>query len=92
MNLSGTEDVVATYTAEGRKNRAVIRLEEIEKISSLHKKEALQNIPLRKILSLFNLLHRQLSTQNKQSRINCYRVTLIIVRCDKTIILNTSSE
>lgn len=39
VNLSGTADVKAIFTAEGRKNRAVIKLEEIEKISSLHRKE-----------------------------------------------------
>ncbi len=39
VNLNGTADVRATFTAEGRKNRAVVKLEEIEQISSLHRKE-----------------------------------------------------
>lgn len=38
VNLNGTADVKATFTAEGRKKNCIIKLEEIEKISSLHRK------------------------------------------------------
>ena len=36
LNLSGTSNVRAPFTAKGRKKDCVIKLEEIEKISSLH--------------------------------------------------------
>ena len=39
VNLNGTADVKATFTAEGRKKNCIIKLEEIEKISySVHRK------------------------------------------------------
>ena len=39
VNLNGTADVKATFTAEGRKKNCIIKLEEIEKISSVHRGE-----------------------------------------------------
>lgn len=59
VNLNGTADVRATFTAEGRKNRAVVKLEEIEQISSLHRKENEDNGMLLKNPLVFTFLHRQ---------------------------------
>lgn len=60
VNLNGTADVRATFTAEGRKNRAVIKLEEIEQISSLHRKENEDNGMFLKNPLVFTFLHRRL--------------------------------
>ena len=51
-------DVRATFTAEGRKNRAVVKLEEIEQISSLHRKENEGNGMFLKNPLVFTFLHR----------------------------------
>lgn len=59
VNLKGTADVRATFTAEGRKNRAVVKLEEIEQISSLHRKENEDNGMFLKNPLVFTFLHRQ---------------------------------
>lgn len=59
VNLNGTSDVKATFTAEGRKNRAVVKLEEIEQISSLHRKENEDNGMFLKNPLVFTFLHRQ---------------------------------
>lgn len=64
VNLNGTADVRATFTAEGRKNRAVVKLEEIEQISSLHRKEDEDNGMFLKNPLVFTFLYRQLSTRN----------------------------
>ena len=65
VNLNGTADVRATFTAEGRKNRAVVKLEEIEQISSLHRKENEDNGMFLKNPLVFTFLHRQrLRTNN----------------------------
>lgn len=61
VNLNGTADVRATFTAEGRKNRAVVKLEEIEQISSLHRKENEDNGMFLKNPLVFAFLHRQRS-------------------------------
>lgn len=61
VNLSGTADVKATFTAEGRKSRAVVKLEEIEQISSLHRKENEDNGMFLKNPLVFTFLHRLLS-------------------------------
>lgn len=61
VNLNGTADVRATFTAEGRKNRAVVKLEEIEQISSLHRKENEDNGMFLKNPLVFAFLHRQQS-------------------------------
>ena len=60
VNLTGTADVKATFTAEGRKSRAVVKLEEIEQISSLHRKENEDNGMFLKNPLVFTFLHRQL--------------------------------
>lgn len=65
VNLNGTADVRATFTAEGRKNRAVVKLEEIEQISSLHRKENEDNGMFLKNPLVFAFLHRQFSTINR---------------------------
>ena len=39
INLNGNTKARAVYTVEGRKKKNVIKLEEIEEISSLHRKE-----------------------------------------------------
>ena len=62
VNLNGTADVRATFTAEGRKNRAVVKLEEIEQISSLHRKENEDNGMFLKNPLVFAFLHRRLLT------------------------------
>ena len=59
VNLNGTADVRATFTAEGRKNRAVVKLEEIERISSLHRKENEDNGMFLKNPLVFTFLHRR---------------------------------
>lgn len=66
VNLNGTADVRATFTAEGRKNRAVVKLEEIEQISSLHRKENEDNGMFLKNPLVFAFLHRQLSKVSNQ--------------------------
>lgn len=66
VNLNGTADVRATFTAEGRKNRAVVKLEEIEQISSLHRKENEDNGMFLKNPLVFAFLHRLLL-----KRVNC---------------------
>ncbi|NBK78825.1 hypothetical protein D5272_09550 [bacterium D16-76] len=60
VNLTGTADVKATFTAEGRKSRAVVKLEEIEQISSLHRKENEDNGMFLKNPLVFTFLHRRL--------------------------------
>ncbi len=61
VNLNGTADVKATFTAEGRKKSCIIKLEEIEKISSLHRKENEDNAHLIKNPIVFTFLHRRRS-------------------------------
>ena len=64
VNLNGTADVKATFTAEGRKKSCIIKLEEIEKISSLHRKENEDNAHLIKNPIVFAFLHRLLSARH----------------------------
>ncbi len=66
VNLNGTADVRATFTAEGRKNRAVVKLEEIEQISSLHRKENEDNGMFLKNPLVFTFLHRQRLHRSEQ--------------------------
>ena len=61
VNLNGKPNVKATFTAEGRKKNCLIRLEEIERISSLHRKENESNAQLIKNPCLLTYLHRLLS-------------------------------
>ena len=58
VNLSGNTKARATYTVEGRKKKNVIRLEEIEEISSLHRKENEDATVLIQNPLIFALLHR----------------------------------
>ena len=64
VNLNGTADVKATFTAEGRKKNCIIKLEEIEKISSVHREKNEDNAHFIKNPHIFTYLHRQLSAQN----------------------------
>lgn len=61
VNLSGNTKARATYTVEGRKKKNVIKLEEIEEISSLHRKENEDATVLIQNPLIFALLHKQLS-------------------------------
>ena len=61
LKLNGDANVKATFTAEGRKKNCVIRLEEIEQISSLHRKENEDSAHFIKNPCIFTFLHRQLS-------------------------------
>ena len=65
VNLNGTADVKATFTAEGRKKNCIIKLEEIEKISSVHRGENEDNAHFIKNPHIFTYLHRQQSQTNK---------------------------
>ena len=60
VNLSGNTKARATYTVEGRKKKNVIKLEEIEEISSLHRKENEDATVLIQNPLIFALLHKQL--------------------------------
>ena len=57
----------ATFTAEGRKKNCIIKLEEIEKISSVHRGENEDNAHFIKNPHIFTYLHRQLSAINKST-------------------------
>ena len=61
VNLSGNTKARATYTVEGRKKKNVIKLEEIEEMSSLHRKENEDATVLIQNPLIFALLHRPLS-------------------------------
>ena len=71
VNLNGTADVRATFTAEGRKNRAIVKLEEIEQISSLHRKENEDNGMFLKNPLVFTFLHSQ-RLRKKENRLKEY--------------------
>ena len=58
VNLSGNTKARAAYTVEGRKKKNVIKLEEIEEISSLHRKENEDATILIQTPLVFALLHR----------------------------------
>ena len=64
VNLSGNTKARATYTVEGRKKKNVIKLEEIEEISSLHRKENEDATVLIQNPLVFALLHRLLLRAN----------------------------
>lgn len=66
VNLSGNTKARATYTVEGRKKKNVIKLEEIEEISSLHRKENEDATVLIQNPLIFALLHRLLLRANSQ--------------------------
>ena len=58
VNLSGNTKARAAYTVEGRKKKNVIKLEEIEEISSLHRKESEDTTILIQNPLIFALLHK----------------------------------
>lgn len=60
INLNGNTKARAVYTVEGRKKKNVIKLEEIEEISSLHRKENEDATILIQTPLVFALLHRLL--------------------------------
>ena len=72
VNLNGTADVKATFTAEGRKKNCIIKLEEIEKISSVHREKNEDNAHFIKNPHIFTYLHRQQSIRNN---LNLYNIT-----------------
>ena len=65
VNLSGNTKARAAYTVEGRKKKNVIKLEEIEEISSLHRKESEDTTILIQNPLIFALLHRPQSKASK---------------------------
>lgn len=69
VNLSGNTKARATYTVEGRKKKNVIKLEEIEEISSLHRKENEDATVLIQNPLIFALLHRLRSLKASNLRI-----------------------
>ena len=68
VNLSGNTKARATYTVEGRKKKNVIKLEEIEEISSLHRKENEDATVLIQNPLIFALLHRQQSANSANQK------------------------
>ena len=69
VNLNETADVKATFTAEGRKKNCIIKLEEIEKISSVHREKNEDNAHFIKNPHIFTYLHRQLLRSRLKSNI-----------------------
>ena len=69
IHLHGTVDAKATFTADGRKGRAIIRLEEIEQISSLHRKENESNSDFIKNPIVFSFLHRLPSANSANKKL-----------------------
>lgn len=67
VNLNGTADVKATFTAEGRKKNCIIKLEEIEKISSVHREKNEDNAHFIKNPHIFTYLHRLLLHRRSNS-------------------------
>ena len=67
VNLNGTADVKATFTAEGRKKNCIIKLEEIEKISSVHREKNEDNAHFIKNPHFFTYLHRLPSRKCERS-------------------------
>lgn len=68
VNLNGTADVKATFTAEGRKKNCIIKLEEIEKISSVHREKNEDNAHFIKNPHIFTYLHRLQSLRRMQNK------------------------
>ena len=85
VNLNGTADVKATFTAEGRKKSCIIKLEEIEKISSLHRKENEDNAHLIKNPIVFAFLHRQLSRTAGNNRVLTWADPICKTTIEKTL-------
>ena len=68
LNLSGTAKARAVFSAEGRKKDCIIKLEEIEKISSLHTHPAANNQQHINNPLVFTLLPRPRSRMAKTKR------------------------
>jgi hypothetical protein len=62
INMNGKGDVRAKLTANGYKANCSIQLEEIERISSLHKDQSPKIVSWEKSPLLMSVLHRLLST------------------------------
>ena len=58
----------ATFTAEGRKKNCIIKLEEIEKISSVHREKNEDNAHFIKNPHIFTYLHRQPSRNSANKK------------------------
>ena len=71
VNLSGNTKARAAYTVEGRKKKNVIKLEEIEEISSLHRKEREDATILIQNPLIFALLHRQKKNERNSEKTAC---------------------
>lgn len=69
INLNGNTKARAVYTVEGRKKKNVIKLEEIEEISSLHRKENEDATVLIQNPLVFALLHRLLLRKRTRNKI-----------------------
>ena len=81
VNLSGNTKARATYTVEGRKKKNVIQLEEIEEISSLHRKENEDATVLIQNPLIFALLHRPQPTMPSWSTSSAKRSTPTMRGC-----------
>lgn len=66
LNLNGEADTKATFTVEGRKKSNIIKLEEIEKISSIHRIAGESNAQFIKNPIVFSSLHRLLLSRSRQ--------------------------
>ena len=73
VNLNGTADVKATFTAEGRKKNCIIKLEEIEKISSVHREKNEDNAHFIKNPHIFTYLHRLPSANSANEKLTQQR-------------------
>ena len=67
INLNGNTKARAVYTVEGRKKKNVIKLEEIEEISSLHRKENEDATVLIQNPLVFALLHKRRGEQTRSA-------------------------
>ena len=70
--------MIATFTAEGRKKNCIIKLEEIEKISSVHRGENEDNAHFIKNPHIFTYLHRQQLRRrvNNKQYVHCCDITV----------------
>ena len=59
----------ATFTVEGRKKNCIIKLEEIEKISSVHREKNEDNAHFIKNPHIFTYLHRLLSRNSANKKL-----------------------
>ena len=83
VNLNGTADVKATFTAEGRKKNCIIKLEEIEKISSVHREKNEDNAHFIKNPHIFTYLHRQQSLRRTHN-LSCVTGQINVLKHKRT--------